>query len=351
MRILDGGVRTEREATGTGATRQGALLTLRIHRATFRNAPAPRVNSADTRFSPAPAARWRIITAFAAVYVIWGSTYVAIRFAIETIPPFLMAGARFLVAGGVLYVWARRRGAARPTRTHWRSAGVIGMLLLVLGNGAVTWAEQTVPSGITSLLVCTVPLWMVMLDWAFFGGGRPSPGVMAGVVVGLVGVGWLVGAEEMSGANRVDPAGAAALFAAQIAWGFGSLWSRQATLPKEPLLAIGMEMLAGGALLLLLGLLTGELPHFHVAQISARSYAGLIYLVIFGALIGFTAYLWLLRVATAASVSTHSFVNPVIAVLLGWAIAGEAVTTRTLLASAVIVAAVALITLSRRSAA
>jgi drug/metabolite transporter (DMT)-like permease len=309
------------------------------------------VTSADTRFSPASAPRWLVLAAFAAVYVLWGSTYLAIRYAIETIPPFLMAGGRFLIAGGVLYVWARWRGAARPERVHWRSAFIVGTLLLVLSNGAVTWAEQTVPSGITSLIVCTVPLWMVMLEWAFFGGGRPSPGVLAGVVLGLAGVIWLIGPGEITGADRVDPAGAAALLAAPIAWGFGSLWSRQAILPKEPLLAIGMEMVAGGALLLLLGLATGELPHLHIAQISARSYLGLFYLVIFGALIGFTAYLWLLRVATAASVSTHSFVNPVIAVLLGWAIAGEAVTGRTLLASAVIVAAVALITLSRRSAA
>ena len=307
------------------------------------------MTSADTRFSPASAPRWLVLAAFAAVYVLWGSTYLAIRYAIETIPPFLMAGGRFLIAGGILYVWARWRGAARPSRVHWRSAFIVGTLLLVLSNGAVTWAEQTVPSGITSLIVCTVPLWMVMLEWAFFGGGRPSPGVLVGVVLGLAGVIWLIGPGEISGADRVDPAGAAALLAAPIAWGFGSLWSRQATLPKEPLLAIGMEMVAGGALLLLLGLATGELPHLHIAQISARSYAGLFYLVIFGALIGFTAYLWLLRVATAASVSTHSFVNPVIAVLLGWAVAGEAVTTRMLLASAVIIAAVALITLSRRS--
>jgi len=318
--------------------------------ARLRHAPFGHVSSERTAFAPAPAPRWLILTAFASVYLLWGSTYLAIRFAIETIPPFLMAGVRFLVAGGILYIWARSRGAPRPERAHWRSAFIIGGLLLVLSNGAVTWAEQTVPSGITSLIVCTVPLWMVMLDWLFFGGGRPTPGVMAGVVLGLFGVLWLIGPSELNGGG-VDPAGAAALLAAPVAWGFGSLWSRQAKLPKEPLLAIGMEMVAGGALLLALGLVTGELSRLHIAEISARSYIGLFYLVIFGALIGFTAYLWLLRVATAASVSTHSFVNPVIAVLLGWAVAGEAVTTRTLMASAVIVAAVALITLSRRSAA
>ena len=349
MGILSDGELGERETIGEIARRQGGLLTLRARAARLRDAQRPRVTSADTRFSPAPASRALVIAAFAAVYLLWGSTYLAIRIAIETIPPFLMAGGRFLVAGGILYLWARWRGAPRPQPVHWRSASIVGLLLLVLSNGAVTWAEQTVPSGITSLIVCTVPLWMVLLDWLFFGGGRPTPGVIAGVVLGLLGVVWLIGPGEISGADRVDPAGAAALLAAPIAWGFGSLWSRQATLPEAPLLAIGMEMVAGGALLLVLGLATGELPHLHVAAISARSLAALLYLVIFGALIGFTAYLWLLRVTSAANVSTHSFVNPVIAVLLGWAVAGEAVTTRMLLASAVIIAAVALITLSRRS--
>ncbi len=308
------------------------------------------MSAADTRPTLLPAPRALVLTAFAAVYVLWGSTYLAIRIAIETMPPFLMAGVRFVIAGGMVYGWARWRGAPRPLRVHWRSAAIIGALLLVLSNGAVTWAELTVPSGITSLLVCTVPLWMVLLDWLLYGGAPPTPGVAAGVVVGLAGVALLVGPVGMAGGRGVDPAGAAALLAAPIFWAVGSLWSRQAVLPPSPLLAIGMEMLAGGALLLLLGLATGEATQVHPSAISARSLGALLYLVVFGALIGFTAYLWLLRVTTAARVSTHSFVNPVIAVALGWAVAGEPVTPRTVLASTVIIAAVALITLTRAPA-
>ena len=303
--------------------------------------------AAPARADPAPAPRWLVLTAFALVYVLWGSTYLAIRIAIETIPPFLMAGVRFITAGGILYLWVRARGGPRPTRAHWRSAFIIGGLLLMLSNGGVTWAEQTVPSGITSLLVCTVPLWMVVLDWLFFGGGRPSPAIALGLALGLVGVVVLIGPGEIAHGGGVDPAGAAVLLAAPVFWAVGSLWSRRAHLPDPPFLAIGMEMLAGGALLLALGVAVGEWPRLHLAQVSARSAAALLYLVLFGALIGFTAYLWLLRVTTAARVATHSFVNPVIAVFLGWAVAGEPVTPRTVAASAIIVAAVALITLAR----
>ena len=311
---------------------------------------APRASTQRAAHVPEPAPRWLVLTAFGLVYVLWGSTYLGIRIAIETIPPFLMAGVRFLIAGGILYVWARARGAPRPERAHWRSAAITGALLLVLSNGGVTWAEQTVPSGITSLLVCTAPLWMVTLDWLFFGGHRPTPGMVLGIALGLVGVIVLIGPDQIAHGGGVDPAGALVLLTAPIFWAYGSLWSRSAPLPKSPILAIGMEMLAGGALLTAAGLLTGESAQLHVSAISARSLIALAYLIVFGALIGFTAYLWLLRVSTAAKVSTHSFVNPVIAVILGWAVAGEPVTSRTLAASAIIVAAVAIITLARARA-
>ena len=306
-----------------------------------------RASSARTAHVPEPAPRWLVLTAFGLVYVLWGSTYLGIRIAIETIPPFFMAGVRFLIAGAILYAFARGRGAPRPERVHWRSAFVLGALLLVLSNGGVTWAEQTVPSGITSLLVCTAPLWMVTLDWLFFGGQRPTLTMWIGLLLGLSGVVVLIGPDQIAHGGGVDPAGAAVLLAAPIFWCFGSLWSRQAPLPKAPILAIGMEMIGGGVILLVVALLTGEMAHVDVHAMSARSIGALAYLIVFGALIGFTAYLWLLRVTTAAKVSTHSFVNPVIAVFLGWAIAGEEFTTRTLLASGIIVAAVALITFAR----
>ncbi len=304
--------------------------------------------SAAHQESPAvPPSRALVIAAFAAVYVIWGSTYLAIRITLETMPPFLMAGTRFLTSGAILYLFARGRGAARPSPLHWRAATIIGFLLLVCGNGAVVWSEQRVPSGITSLLVTTVPLWMVLLDWLRRDGKRPSAGVAAGIVLGLAGVAFLVGPGEIAGGGGVDLIGAAVLFFfGSVAWAIGSIYSKHAPLPSSPFLAIGMEMLAGGALLTLLGIFLGEPARVHVGAISAASFAAWVYLTLFGALIGFTAYLWLMRVSTPAKVSTYAFVNPVVAVFLGWAVLGEAVTPRTIIAAVMIVSAVALITLA-----
>lgn len=293
------------------------------------------------------ASRAKLVAAFAAVYVIWGSTYLAIRFAIETIPPFFMAGARFLIAGGVLYAWVRLRGAERPTRAQWGAATIVGGLLLLGGNGAVVWAEQYVPSGLASLLVATVPVWMVLLDWARAGGTRPSAVVLAGVALGLGGLVLLVDPRSLASGSAADPIGAAVLVLGSLAWAVGSLYSKRAKMPTVPLLATGMQMLAGGALLVLAGLLTGEVARFAPHAVSARSVSALMYLVVFGSLVGFTAYIWLLRVATPAQVSTYAYVNPVVAVFLGWALAGEPLTPRTLLAAAVIVGAVVLVTAGR----
>ncbi|GAC1696691.1 MAG: drug/metabolite exporter YedA [Gemmatimonadaceae bacterium] len=303
--------------------------------------------SAPVRRSPT---RAKIVAAFAAIYLIWGSTYLAIRFAVETLPPFLMAGTRFLLAGSMLYGWARVRGARAPTRLHWRSAAVIGGLLLLLGNGGVVWAEQRVPSGITALLI-VVPFWMVVLEWVRPRGRRPTLTVLAGLVLGLIGVGLLVGPDAVRGVGSVNPVGAVVLIFASLAWAAGSLYSREAVLPPSPLLTTGMEMLAGGALLTLGSLVLREPQGFHLSAISARSVGAVAYLITFGSLVGFTAYVWLLQVAAPAKVATYAYVNPVVAVYLGWALAGESVSPRTGLAAAVIVAAVALITLERKAAA
>ncbi len=291
--------------------------------------------------------RTMIAIAFAAVYVVWGSTYLAIRFAVQTIPPFLMAGVRFVIAGALLYTWVRLRGAPRPTRSQWRATAIVGALLLLGGNGGVVWAEQHVPSGITALLVATVPLWMVLFEWFRPGGSRPRLAVIGGVVLGLAGMALLVQPGSPAGGGAADPVGAAVLIAASVSWAWGSLWSRQADLPAVPLLATAMEMMAGGVLLLATGALTGELGRLAPRAISLPSAASLGYLVIFGSLVGFTAYTWLLRVASPAAVSTYAYVNPVVAVVLGWAIASEPITPRTLSAAAVIIGAVALITAGR----
>ncbi|HEY6066260.1 MAG TPA: EamA family transporter [Thermoanaerobaculia bacterium] len=283
----------------------------------------------------------RIVAAFAAVYLIWGSTYLAIRFAIETIPPHLMAAARFLVAGAILYAWARLRGAPRPSFTNWRAAAVVGGLLLLGGNGAVVWAETRVPSGVTSLLVATVPIWMAIIESVRRGGRRPATAVIAGLVLGLGGLALLLAPGRLAG--RVDALGAGALLLGSFSWAFGSLLSRTAKLPKSGFLAAAMEMIAGGAWLLLFGLVTGQAGRLTLAALSAKSLVSLAYLIVFGSLVGFTAYIWLLGATTASRVSTYAYVNPVVAVLLGWAFAGEAMTLRTAVAAGVIVAAVALI--------
>ncbi|HWM90424.1 MAG TPA: drug/metabolite exporter YedA [Thermoanaerobaculia bacterium] len=284
----------------------------------------------------------KVALALATVYVIWGSTYLAIRFAIETLPPFWMAGVRFLVSGVLLYGWARWRGASRPSRVHWRSAALIGALLLLGGNGGVVWAEQRVDSGLAALLVSTVPLWMVVFEWLRKGGTRPTLGVVAGLALGFAGLVMLV----RPGSGGIDPIGAAVLLLACVSWAWGSLRSRHVTLPESPLLATGMEMLSGGVFLMVVGLLTGEAGRLDLAGASMKSVLSLGYLIVFGAL-GFTAYIWLLRVTSPALVSTYAYVNPVVAVFLGWALAGEPLTGGMLGAAAVILTGVALITVFR----
>ena len=291
----------------------------------------------------------RLLVAFAAVYLIWGSTYLAIRWAIDTMPTFLMAGARFLVAGAVLYLWGRLRGAPKPTPANWRDATLIGGLLLLGGNGGVVWAEQYVPSGLTALVVATEPLWVVLLDWLRPRGTRPTGGEILGLVLGFGGVVLLIGPTNVGGAH-VDPVGGLVLIGATLSWAVGSLYSRGAKLPRAPLLTAGMNMLAGGALLTLVGTMSGQWGGVDVAAISLKSWLSLLYLIAFGAIVGFTAYLWILREATLATASTYAYVNPVVAVFLGWALAAEVITPRIIVAASVIVGSVVIITLARTAA-
>ncbi len=292
------------------------------------------------------ASRARLLLAFAAVYLVWGSTYLAIRVGVRTIPPLLMAGARFLLAGMILYGLARLRGAARPSARQWRSSAVVGACLLLGGNGGVVLAEQSVPSGVAALLVATVPVWMVLLDWLWRGGPRPGRGLVAGLVLGLLGIVVLVGPSAL-GRGAVPAGGAAILVAGSMAWAVGSILGRELDLPRDAVLGTGTEMLCGGALLLLAGSLRGELGALDPSAISGASALAFTYLVLIGSLIGFTAYIWLLSHTTAARASTYAYVNPVVAVLLGWAILGEALTARMFVAAAVIVAGVVLITTGR----
>jgi drug/metabolite transporter (DMT)-like permease len=290
----------------------------------------------------------KIWTAMIAVYLCWGSTYLAIRFAVETMPPYLMVGARFLVAGGVLYAWRRLAGDAPPQRIHWRSAAIVGLFLMLGGNGSVTWAEQYIVSGVAALLVGSAPLWMVLIDALRPGGTRPNWQTALGVLAGFSGIVILVGpADLLNGELSFHAGGVMALLLAAFFWAIGSLYSRNAPLPESPLLGAGMEMLAGGVALTLVGSLAGEWGRLDLAAISARSWWGLFYLIIFGSLVGFAAYLWLLRVAPTPLVATYAYVNPLIAILMGNLLAREPLTGRLLLAALVIVGAVALINAGR----
>jgi drug/metabolite transporter (DMT)-like permease len=285
---------------------------------------------------------WLVVTAFAAVYIIWGSTYLCIRFAIESIPPFLMAASRHLAAGIVLFAFARLRGATAPSLAQWRDATIAGTLMLVIGNGGVSWAEQRVPSGTAALLVALTPLWMVLLDWLRPGGIRPRALVSAGLVVGIIGVALLARGhgeyhEAAYGWSVV------ALMAASFSWAFGSIFNRTARKPTSPFLGVAMQMIAGGAILFGVSATQGEFAQFHFAQITRISFGSWLYLTLAGSLIGYTAYIWLLHASTPARVATYAYVNPLIAVLLGCTLGHEIFSHELLVAGALIIVAVVLI--------
>jgi len=303
----------------------------------------PRLSSEPTlprsRFAyrASPGAVW---SALLAVYIIWGSTYLAIRFAIETLPVFLFAAARFLIAGAALYLFRRSRGDPAPTGVQWRAAALVGILLLSGGNGTVVWAEQTVPSGLTALILATVPLWMALLDWLRPGGRRPQTQALLGILIGFGGVAFLIGGSGLQGAGAIDPVGAGVLVFGAFLWASGSLYSRHAPLPRSGLLGTGMEMLAGGAGFLILAVLHGDLAHVNAAAFSLKSLLAVLYLIVVGAWVAYSCYVWLLRVAPTPLVSTFSYVNPVVAIFLGYVFASEPISLRTGVAAAIILLAV-----------
>jgi drug/metabolite transporter (DMT)-like permease len=295
-----------------------------------------------------------LVAAFAAVYLIWGSTYLAIRFAIETMPTFLMAGARFLTAGSVLMAVVLIRRAALPTAAQWRRAAVVGILLLLGGNGLVCWAQQSVDSGVAALVVSAMPLWMALLHWTAFKGPRPGGMLIAGIVVGFAGVATLTISESMAAVpdaihaeavRASSPWAIGALFAACFSWATGSLISRKRSEQGGNVFASSaMQMIVGGIAMLAVGTVRGEWTGLDFATMSAKSMLSWGYLVVFGSLVAFSAYVWLLSVASPAAVSTYAYVNPIVAVLLGWWLAGERLSPLTLVAGVLIIGAVVLMT-------
>jgi drug/metabolite transporter (DMT)-like permease len=290
-----------------------------------------------------------ILLAFAAVYFIWGTTYLGIRVAIETIPPFFMAGSRVLTAGLIMFIFLRARGAPRPVRLHWRSAVIAGALLLGGGSGLVTWAEQQVPSGTAALIVATVPLWIALFEWLIFRGGRPGKQVTLGLILGLIGIFMLVGPDQILGTADFSLFFLFVLLLSPILWSFGSLYSRGAPLPANPFMGSAMQMMGGGGVLLLAGLLSGEAADLDITAISRTSLATWVYLVSFGSIIAFTAYIWLLKEVHVTKASTYTYVNPVVAVFLGWLILAEPITPATIISSVIIILAVILIQTARQT--
>jgi drug/metabolite transporter (DMT)-like permease len=292
--------------------------------------------------APERAARFRMVAAFLAIYLIWGSTYLAIAVAIRTVPPFLMAGCRVVLAGIVLYLWARIRGEPAPRPGQWGWALLLGGLFFLIGNGAVVWVEQFLPSGITALIVAMVSVWTALLEWFRPGGVRPSGLVLGGIVLGFVGVALLV-LPGQAGGGHTDPVGVLVLMGSTFAWSLGSVLSRGADLPAGAAVVSGMEMLTGGTLLLLASLVHGDVHRFDPAGVTLRSLGAFFYLVLFGSLVAFTCFSWLLKVTSPSKVATGAYVNPMVAMFLGWALGGEQLTLRAFVASVVIVGAVILI--------
>jgi len=287
--------------------------------------------------------------ALLAVYLVWGSTYLMIRFVVETLPPFLSAGLRFVVSGIILLAWRRLAGDAVPTWRQWRSAAIVGTLLLLGGNGLVCWAEQTVPSGVAALIIGAVPLFLVIADALRPNGVRPTLRVLAGLFIGFAGIYLLVGPTAYSDGMPLNMAGVAALLLASLLWAAGSIYSKTADLPKSALMTTGAEMLAGGLALLVVSVLSEKWSVFSLAQVSIDSWLALAYLIVFGSMIGFASYAWLLQNAPISLVATYAYVNPLVAVFLGNWFAQEPLTPHILSAAAIIIGAIVFMNSSRGS--
>ncbi len=295
--------------------------------------------------------RTALLLAFAAIYLIWGSTYLGIRIAVETMPPFLMAAARFLIAGALLFGFLKLRGAAWPSARQWRINATIGVFLLLGGNGAVVWAEQYVPSGITALIIGASPLFFVLTEWAWPGGTRPTAVILGAMLLGFAGVTWLAAPWENGPGGGLHLGGLGAILIGSISWAIGSIYSRHAKHGADPFLASSLQMLGGGGALVLVALVHGDFGRLDLAAITPRAWGAFAYLIALGSLVGFSTFAWLMKHSTPARVSTYAYVNPIVAVFLGWLILSEPIDSRTIIASIIIVAAVAIITTQKTRAA
>jgi drug/metabolite transporter (DMT)-like permease len=293
---------------------------------------------------PAHVSKAKLIAAFAAIYIIWGSTYLGIKFAIESIPPFMVGGTRFLIAGGLLYAWARTTSPVKPNAKQWWQGLLLGVFLLGVGNGCVVWAQQRTPSGITALVVAIVPLMVVLIEWWRPGGKNPGLAAMTGVIIGLAGMALLIGPSAFMGATDVELMPALVLLMGSLSWSMATVFGKRASVPPNPPLASAIQLLGGGIALMIVSTIAGELGRVEPANFTLKAILSVAYLIIFGSIIAFSAYSWLLRVASPTKISTYAYVNPIVAMFLGWAVAGEEMSMRVLVAAGVVLAGVALIT-------
>lgn len=279
--------------------------------------------------------RIKLFSAFFAIYFIWGTTYLAIKYAVETIPPFMMMGMRSVIAGGTLYIYGRFRGDSNPSRNELPSLLLIGTLFFLIGHGVLAWAQQTVPSGVTALLVASEPVIIAVFEPVFTREGRVGKRTLLGMLIGICGIAILVIPQGLDFKNA-NLLGSFGIIIAASAWSGGAIYSRVARIPRSPFITGGIQLLFGGALLIITSYISGELSHISLSAITVRSWMGLAYLIVFGSVVAFSAYTWLLTVTTATRISTHTFINPVIAILAGWMFAGEALTKGMVIAAMLI---------------
>lgn len=294
---------------------------------------------------------WKIALAFAAIYLIWGSTFLATRFAVVTIPSFFVAGTRFFVAGVVLFLIGRTRHREKLTWQNWRAAACMGTLFFLICHGGVSWAAQHVPSGISALLMSSISLWTGLIEWVRKSETRPNRLVGISLGVGFLGIATLVIRPEVLAGSHVGSMGAVVVVIGAFSWALGTVFARRVALPSSTIVSSGMQMICGGGLLLLTGMVSGQAANLHFAALNTTSLVSMLFLTLVGSLVGFTCYIWLLGVASPTLVATYAYVNPIVAVFLGWAVAGERLTARSMIASFVVLLSVAMIISSRKSAA
>jgi drug/metabolite transporter (DMT)-like permease len=303
----------------------------------------------EVTFEPAPLTeRVKIAIAFAAIYLIWGSTFLATRYAVKTIPPFFVSGTRFFLAGVVLFLFARSRNREPLTPRMWASATAMGALFFLICHGGLSWAARHIPSGISALLMASISMWTAIIEIAARSRTRPGPRIMISLLVGFVGLALLIVRPELLAGSHVGSVGAIVVLTGAFSWALGTVFTKKVPLPSSPVLSSGMQMMCGGALLLIAAFLSGQAQGWSPLNISQQGVIAMTYLTLIGSLVGFTCYVWLLNHCPPTQVATYAYVNPIIALILGFAIAGEHITERSLIASLIVVGSVASIVTSKK---